>query len=877
MRNILTFLLLTLVSAYSIAQQTVPNQVIVKITEDVNIKDLTNKAQSYFGDDSDIRPLKQLSQTMNIWLLAHDADLDSKALVDRLYYYSGVLDAQLNHTVELRETVPNDPQYGTQWQHQNIDSELAWDITTGGLTGLGDSIVVCVIEGGNAEHVDLISNVWKNYNEIPDNGIDDDENGYVDDYDGWNVQSETDAGVYQGGHGTNVMGMIGAQGDNDLGVTGANWNVKIMSVAGESVFDEASLVEAYDYPLNMRLLYEETSGDKGAYVVATNASWGIDGGDAENSPVWCGIYQTLGEEGILNCGATSNSNVDIDQVSDLPTACSSDYMISVTATDINDQRTFSAYGATTVDFGAPGDNIYTTSGNDGYTNTSGTSFASPMTAGVIGLLYSVPCPSLAELSHTNPQAAADLVRQALFDGVDIVDNLIGETVTGGRINAFNSVNLLLASCDADACYAPFSSSQITEDNVSFAVEWSAFNPDHNYGIRYKTTDATEWTQITDLEEPFYNLGELAWCTEYEYQLKTVCAEDLETEWTSSTLILTDGCCVSPALAEITLEVTGESTAEISWPSILAAEQGYNITYSAMGGMSNTLENVQGNSTSLDGLTACTTYDIYVTSACSGGASPEEEMLTFTTLGCGHCTDSEFCFLAMETTEDEWIEEFSIGSYLNPSGDNDGYGDFTGSDITLTRGNTFPLTVIPGYSGNAFSESIRVWIDLDQDGSFEDDEVIAYEGGTNTELISDVLIPLEAELGLTRLRVSMVWANNAPNGGQDPCGEYEYGETEDYCVVIDEFNSVDELSLSSVAMVYPNPVVDQLTIEVLSPELTSVSNMTVTVLDATGREIKRANLIGKSTVLNIESLPAGSYSVRITDNQSVLSVEHIVKM
>ena len=324
--------------------------------------------------------------------------------------------------MDLRETTPLDPEYGNQWHHENIASELAWDITTGGLTAVGDEIVVCVIEGGNAQHEDLQDNAWSNTQEIADHGIDDDGNGYIDDVNGWNVGSDDDEGVFQGGHGTQVMGMIGAKGDNDIGVVGANWTVKIMSVAGENISNEASLVEAYGYPLDMRNLYEATAGAQGAFVVATNASWGIDGGNPDDSPIWCGLYQTLGEAGILSCGATANNNVDIDAVGDLPTACASDYMISVTATNDNDVRTFSAYGQTTIDLGAPGDNVWTTSGTNGYGATSGTSFASPLTAGVIGLLYSVPCPGLMDLVHADPQAGADLIRQALLDGVDQVDN-----------------------------------------------------------------------------------------------------------------------------------------------------------------------------------------------------------------------------------------------------------------------------------------------------------------------------------------------------------------------------------------------------------------------------------------------------------------------
>ena len=100
--------------------------------------------------------------------------------------------------------------------------------------------------------------------------------------------------------------------------------------------------------------------------------------------VW--FIRDLGEVGILNCGATANNSYNVDVVDHLPTGCSSPYMLSVTATDDNDVRTFSAYGATTVDLAAPGDDVFLPSGSAGYSPTSGTSFATPCVAGAIALI-----------------------------------------------------------------------------------------------------------------------------------------------------------------------------------------------------------------------------------------------------------------------------------------------------------------------------------------------------------------------------------------------------------------------------------------------------------------------------------------------------------
>src|SRR5690606_36199811 len=144
------------------------------------------------------------------------------------------------------------------------------------------------------------------YHEIPNNGIDDDGNGYVDDFLGWDADAADDditGGTFGGGHGTPVAGIVGAKGNNGIGVTGVNWNVKLMIVVGGG--NEAQAIAAYSYPLSLRKLYNQTGGQRGAFVVSTNASWGIDFTQASTAPLWCAMYDTLGAYGILNAGATT--------------------------------------------------------------------------------------------------------------------------------------------------------------------------------------------------------------------------------------------------------------------------------------------------------------------------------------------------------------------------------------------------------------------------------------------------------------------------------------------------------------------------------------------------------------------------------------------
>ena len=453
----------------------VPGELIVKLNANVKPQDISADGVNVNGLPAGMELRETLSELASIYLFNYDdVALDGEEVLRALNDLPSVVAAQLNHYVEDRAT-PNDPQFGSQWHHidasdNDIDSDLAWDITTGGTTGNGDRIVVAVLEGGGANynHVDLVANHWTNSAEIAGNGVDDDGNGFVDDVNGWNAASGNDA-ISAGGHGTAVSGMIGAVGNNGNGGAGVNWDVEIMQIQMGSL-TESNVIAAYNYPYTMRNLYNTSGGSQGAFVVATNASWGIDNANPANYPVWCAYYDDLGAAGILNCGATANNNVNIDVVGDMPTGCGSDYMVAVTATNSSDVRTFSGYGATTIDLGAPGEAVFLPSGSTGYSSTSGTSFASPCVAGGIALVYSAPCADLASSALTSPQATANAVRSYILDGVDPVANLVGETVTGGRLNVRNALDLAIGACNPDlGCTDPAAcnySPQAITDNGS---------------------------------------------------------------------------------------------------------------------------------------------------------------------------------------------------------------------------------------------------------------------------------------------------------------------------------------------------------------------------------------------------------------------------
>ncbi len=434
-----------------------PGQLLVSLNEGVDANQLLG-ANEALVESYGLSVIKQVSKTMNIWLIGHSLNVSSSEVLEAFYRLPEVAVAQFNHVIKKRnDTVrPNDNLYNLQWQYNNtggnggvagadISAELAWYITTGGVTPNGDTIVVAIIDDGlDTTLVDMAPNWWKNLNEVPNNGIDDDGNGFIDDYRGWNAYDGNDV-IYSafsweagGWHGSPVAGIVGAKGNDGVGVTGVNWNVKLMIIAGGG--DEADALEAYEYALQNRKLYNATFGAKGAYVVSTNASWGIDGIFYTDAPLWCSFYDSLGAAGILNAGATVNDNWDVEVLGDMPTSCPSDYLVAVTNTKRNDEKeTFAGYGEISIDLGAPGEDAYNVDVYSDYGAFGGTSGATPHVAGAIALLHSVPNQEFADYTAMHPDSAAVWVKRFILEGVDSNASLQNKSVTGGRLNLFGAI------------------------------------------------------------------------------------------------------------------------------------------------------------------------------------------------------------------------------------------------------------------------------------------------------------------------------------------------------------------------------------------------------------------------------------------------------
>jgi hypothetical protein len=449
---------------YSQDSGIIQGNIIAILSSSDKVTKLVSELEIIDGKQTGIKVEKVLSASMHIYLFGFDFNsIDENSMLSAVRANSKVTLAQFNHKVQSRN-IPNDSAFNSQWDMNNtgtsggvagadIDALAAWDVTTGGVTAQGDTIVVAVVDAGfDLAHKDL--DFWKNRNEIPGNGIDDDGNGYIDDVKGWSAGTANDS-ITINAHGTHVSGTVGAKGNDSIGVAGVNWHVKIMPVmygAGA----EADAVIAYSYVFDNRRLYNQTNGAKGAFVVATNSSFGINLGQPSSYPIWCAMYDSLGSVGVLSACATANANINVDVQGDIPTACPSNYMISVTNTTRNDAKYANAgYGATTIDLGAPGTTITSTTPGNTYGILTGTSMATPHVAGAIALMYSVKCSQFIVNSKSNPAGTAMIVRDSLLGAVDIIPSMSGGvTATGGRLNLNKSIKAMLNYCSAVTVIPP---------------------------------------------------------------------------------------------------------------------------------------------------------------------------------------------------------------------------------------------------------------------------------------------------------------------------------------------------------------------------------------------------------------------------------------
>ncbi|MDT4896290.1 MAG: hypothetical protein QOH25_1367, partial [Acidobacteriota bacterium] len=321
--------------------------------------------------------------------------------------------AEPNYLITADQASPDDPRFSEQWAIQNTRASQTWGTTTG-----SKQTVIAIIDSGvDFAHPDLSNNEWDNSLEQADNR-DDDSNGFTDDLHGWDFISNSGGIKDEQGHGTAIAGIIAAQGNNSVGITGIMWRAGVMSLRvldNTGTGDIAGAVEAIDYATT-----------NGAQVI--NCSWGMD----YYSIALQEAISRAAKRGVVVVASAGNNSRDIETTLHYPASFDLPNLISVASIDKADLlASFSNWGATHVSIGAPGIDILTTKMGGDYQTVSGTSASAPLVTGMAGLIKTL-----------RPWLNADRTREMILRGARRVPSLSDKVASKGIVSAAGTLEAL---------------------------------------------------------------------------------------------------------------------------------------------------------------------------------------------------------------------------------------------------------------------------------------------------------------------------------------------------------------------------------------------------------------------------------------------------
>ncbi len=433
------------------------------------------------------------------------------------------------------------------------------------------------------------------------------------------------------------------------------------------------------------------------------------------------------------------------------------------------------------------------------------------------------------------------------------------TQPGDKIRAeVAAATCLSPGCGGSGCNAPtgLAISNITQNSAT--ATWNTVSGATSYKFEYKTNAGATWTVVTTTN-PNYNMTGLASGTTYNTRVKAVCNSG-ESTYSSTVNFTTSsggGGCNTPtnlAASNIT-----ETTATISWSAVSGALS-YNFQYKLASSSTWQQANVTGTAVNMSGMSPATAYNVRVQAVCNGGNSAFTSTLTFTTLA-GYCASKG------NNASYEWVKRVNIGTIDRSSGNDGGYYNGTALVTDVSKGNTYTLNYQAGTTGGSATLYWRVWIDFNNNKSFNDagEQVVSMNSNSTGLLSANIAIPSGAATAKVRMRVSMRYGGYASS-----CQTFPYGEVEDYSINIKAagtlINPGDGLAIQAIQdlEVNPNPFQQTLQISFNAPADQEVQ---LNILDPLGRVLTSEKVVALEGInrytLNTSHLLAGGYYFQLT--------------